>query len=88
MTPTPDTTSHRLTFQVLTFILPMYWASYLINGDASGLMDGEQELIDAWTETEGSPWFVDVGASYFAHRNDATNLGGDVCEYVAHIDNN
>jgi hypothetical protein len=87
MTPTLDI-SHRLTFQVVTFILPMYWASYLINGCADSLLEGEQELIDAWTETEGNPWFVDVGEPHFSHWNDATNIGGDVCEYVAHIDNN
>lgn len=27
---------------------PAAWASYLINGDASGLEDGEQAKADAW----------------------------------------
>jgi hypothetical protein len=73
------------TFDVIIYDLPMYWACYLINGDASGLEDGEQSTIDAWIETENSPWFVDVGESFFAWGNDATNMGGDVCQYVAHV---
>ena len=32
---------------------PAYWASYLINGDASGLEPGEQAKVDAWLEREG-----------------------------------
>ena len=72
-------------FDVVKYTLPMYWASYLINGDATGLEDGEQEQIDAWCKSEGNPWFVDVGEHYFARRNDATNLGGNVAEYTAHL---
>jgi hypothetical protein len=66
------------------FKLPAYWASYLINGDASGLQDGEQSTIDAWIKHEGNPHFVDCGEQYFSHTNEATNLGGDVCDFVAH----
>lgn len=32
------------------FRLPTWWASYLINGDASGLTDEEQTEIDHWCE--------------------------------------
>tara|TARA_R110000796_G_scaffold29173_1_gene79118 strand:+ start:646 stop:897 length:252 start_codon:yes stop_codon:yes gene_type:complete len=74
-------------FIIVTHTLPMYWASYLINGDATSLRDGEQEEIDAWLESEGNPWFVDVGEHYFSHRNDATRLGGNVAEYTAHLSN-
>lgn len=35
---------HRLE----TFDLPAFWASYFINGDASGLTDAEQRDADAW----------------------------------------
>ena len=41
--------------ETLTYTLPAYWASYLINGDASGLEPGEQEQIDAWLAKEGLP---------------------------------
>lgn len=69
-----------MNIQTETAILPIYWASYLIYGDASGLEDSEQAEIDAWLP-EG--WnCTDVGEAYFAPRNDATDLGGDVAEYT------
>lgn len=39
--------------QFVTITGPVYWASYLINGDASGLKDGEQAKVDAWLAREG-----------------------------------
>ena len=70
--------------EVVSYTLPIYWASYLINGDASGLEDDEQAEIDAWLESEGNPSFVTVSEDYwFAHSNDASSLGGDVAEYSA-----
>ena len=89
-----------MNIETITYKLPAYWASYLINGDASGLESvcpaqsrgqekgdeqSEQATIDAWLESEGNPHFVDCGEQYFSHSNDATTLGGDVCDYVAHI---
>lgn len=67
-----------------TYTLPIYWASYLINGDASGLEDNEQEEIDAWMESEQPGSCVDVGEDYwFSSYNDArTGLAGDVAEYT------
>ncbi len=74
------------------YTLPAYWASYLINGDASGLLDkcqdnpeqSQKATIDQWVESEGNPHFVDGGEQYFSWWNEATSLGGDVCDYVAH----
>lgn len=76
----------KLTFY---YTLPSYWVSYLINGDFSGLEPGEQETIDAFLEKEKIQ-VIDVRRkengeimeSYFSHHNDATDLGGDVLEYV------
>lgn len=34
-----------------TFLLPIYWASYLINGDASGYTDDELIKISEWETT-------------------------------------
>ena len=81
---------------VIIYRLPAYWASYLINGDATGFDyhntpddpnagDRYQAEVDAWLESEGNPWVVDCGPSHFSWRNDANNMGGDVCEYVAHV---
>ena len=80
----------------IEYTLPIYWASYLINGDATGFDIAntpadpeagtrEQEEIDAWVAKEGNPQFVSVSEiSYYAHSNDATVLGGDVATYAAY----
>tara|TARA_R110002020_G_scaffold404394_1_gene614482 strand:+ start:164 stop:403 length:240 start_codon:yes stop_codon:yes gene_type:complete len=72
--------------ETIEFTLPIYWACYLINGDASGLNDGEQEEIDAFTEKEREgkaiSW-ADVSEPWFAHSNDANGLGGDVATFTA-----
>jgi hypothetical protein len=69
-----------------TYTLPSYWASYLINGDASGLEAGEQETIDAFVAKEGNPHFVYCGEEpYFSRYNDAGTLAGDVVQYTAHV---
>jgi len=67
-----------------TLTLPAYWASYLINGDASGLEPGEQETVDAFLAREGLPAPVDCTAEpYFSRHNDAhTGLAGDVLDYT------
>ena len=61
------------------------WASYLINGDASGLDDGEAATVDAWLAAEevpGSPATCDDAG--FRWRHDASNyaLAGDCQTYV------
>lgn len=73
-----------MTIRVVTYTLPAYWASYLINGDPSGLEDGEQAQIDRWMRVEQPGYPVDCGEAYFAHSNDATRLGGDVAEFTFH----
>jgi hypothetical protein len=68
----------------ITYSLPAYWASYLINGDASGLLPGEQRTIDAWLAKDGLDSPVDCAAEpYFSRHNDAhTGLAGDVLDYT------
>lgn len=70
-----------------TFILPAYWASYLVNGDASGIDPGEREQVDGFISRNGLrlSGFVSCGDSYFARSNDAGNgLAGEVCEFTYH----
>lgn len=67
--------------KIQTYILPAYWASYLINGDDSGLDSDEKKEIHTFLRAEKSPYFFDCGEPYFSRHNDATGLGGDVCEY-------
>lgn len=71
-------------FETEIYSLPVYWASYLINGDGSGLEDGEQEEIDAWLASLPCGWnCVDVSEETdFRRSNDATDLGGDCADYT------
>ncbi|GJE18743.1 hypothetical protein [Methylobacterium marchantiae] len=69
-----------------TITLPSHWASFLINGDASGLDDGEQERIEA--HLKGVPGHI-VGVEegserftwcYAMYGGDAR--GGGVADYT------
>ena len=65
--------------------LPIYWASYLMNGDSSGLENQEEKLIDETLKQLGLTNCVDVledinfkwGISYLP-----VLLGDDYCTYV------
>lgn len=78
---------------------PAHWASYLINGDASGFEysntpddkagDRDQAQCDAWTERLAKDgWRVisteDEAEPTFTHSNDAGTLAGDVLTYILH----
>lgn len=70
--------------EIEEYTLPAYWASYLINGDASGLEDGEQERIDAWLKAHGNPWCLGCSdESYFKHTfyDVGGELAGDALDY-------
>jgi len=66
-----------------------HWASYLVNGDASGLDDVEKHLCDIWADSlapwyvvatgDAEPWFTWQGGLYGADC-----AGVTVCEYVVH----
>lgn len=38
----------KMKIKTETFLLPVHWASYLINGDASGYTDAEQAEVQEW----------------------------------------
>lgn len=72
-----------------TFTMPAsaYWASYLVNSDASGLTDEELALADAWLTRQGLEtadfWFVEepyFSWSYGLHTG-AECAGGDLLDY-------
>jgi len=72
--------------ETITYTLPSYWASYLINGDASGISDDDQAQADAFLKREGLPSPCSCSdESWFAHRNDAGTLAGDVLDYTFFI---
>ena len=71
---------------------PTHWASYLINGDASGLDEGEKEMVDRWLEREGLRRVVstvdseDEGRftwSYALYNPESGCTGGNVIDYLA-----
>ena len=59
-----------------TATAPSAWASYLINGDASGLDEGEDKEIDQWLEELG--WGMPCGCedAGFIHWHDAHQYAG------------
>lgn len=62
--------------------LPSYYASYLINSDASGLTDDEQADIDSFILSSDVGLCVGCSEeSWFAHLNDMGNMEADVCEF-------
>jgi hypothetical protein len=67
--------------------LPIYWASYLVNNDASGLEDGEEEQIQETLEYLNiDKWIcIDVKDDIsFEYPFLPDLLGGDYCTYVFH----
>lgn len=64
------------------YILPEYWASYLINGDFSGLADGKKEEIDKYLSGIKGNCVDCSEESWYSRTNDANNIGGNVLEYV------
>ena len=74
-----------------TYTLPAYWASYLINNDASGTNDFDvsdcDEFIDSILEKNTRASCIGCGEeSYFLKTNDSRNgLWGDVLDYTFDI---
>lgn len=65
--------------KLVKFTLPSFWASYLVNGDASGLDDHEIKAIDRWLDANNlsSPLgYEDVGF-YWHNDGPEGHLGGD-----------
>lgn len=65
--------------------LPYHWAPYLINGDASGLDDGEPEYIDRYLWNTEAIIDVDHNSTRFTWSYDlygGTAKGGDVADYI------
>lgn len=74
-------TSTRL--ESITYTLPAYWASYLINCDASGISSEDKVECDAFLKANDLPLPVSCSdESWFSWHNDATNLGGDVMDFT------
>lgn len=71
-----------------TYRLPACWASYFINGDASGLSDAEQSEADAWIAENPDLDHLSpncIGEPFFVHRADSGHVGCDVCVFVFQV---
>lgn len=65
--------------------LPSCWASYLVNGDDSGIEDSDKQAADQFVAKEGLQGWCGPDVSertWFARSNDATRIGGDVARYT------
>ncbi len=63
---------------------PSAWASYLINGDATGISTEDKEAADQWLESLGMGEPIDAEDCGFCWTHDAGNvmpLGADCQEY-------
>lgn len=86
-----------MTLEVDEAIGSAYWASYLVNGDSSGLDDREIALCDAWCKRLKPAYVVSVADceetgemedpwftwSYGFHTGDDCS-GGECLTYVLH----
>lgn len=64
---------------------PSSWASYLINGDASGLEDGEQAQCDVWIASVGCGDPISCSDAGFCAHHDAWEhipLAADCQTYI------
>ncbi len=69
--------------KAITYTLPAYLASYLINNDASGITSEDQYYADKFLADRNLPMPSTCGESYFSGRNDiGDKLAGDVCDYT------
>ena len=70
--------------RAITYELPAYWASALINNDWSGYDETEREEIKNWLKANGNPNIVDmVGEPFVGWFND---LIYELAEYTALCD--
>jgi hypothetical protein len=80
-----------MTVQFETITGPSYWASYLINGDASGITAAEVAMADAWCERHNVVAVVDCEDegrftwSYRLYCPEADCSGGDVVDYTCEV---
>jgi len=82
-------------FEIIRYNLPAYWASYLINGDGSGLHKADRVAADKFVENESRELggedqayrldFAGCSDPFFSRCNDAAadwQSAGDVCTFT------
>ena len=77
-----------MTIQTVTLTAPSCWASYLINGDDSGICAEDKAQADSWIAREAVGRPVDCADAGFRWRHDAfaeCPYGADCQDYVFHV---
>ena len=89
--------ANKTNFEIIRYNLPAYWASYLINGDGSGLYKADKVAADKFVENESIIHkeqgiythyrldFVGCSDPFFSRCNDAAadwQSAGDVCTFT------
>jgi hypothetical protein len=82
---------------VIQTAAPAYWASYLVNGDSSGLDQREIDLADKWQAGHAPAYVVSVATDenglhespYFSWHyglisGDDSCGGGELVDYILH----
>ena len=80
-----------MTTKTLTITLPAHWASYVINGDSSGLTLEERGVADRAINREcGDKWSIvscncvpQFTWSYRLYDPESDCCGGEVLDYIA-----
>ena len=70
--------------KAFTLTAPSSWASYLINGDASGIDDAERKAADAWIAVVGRAPVSCTDAGFLRHHtaHDFMPLAADCQHYT------
>ena len=68
------------------FDLPIYWATYIMYADESGLEEGEKEIIDEILQDLEVTNCIDVLDNQYLELYPPSympsNMGGDYCTYI------
>lgn len=70
---------------------PVYWASYLVNNDVSGINAAERVRVDSWLIRNGVKNVLSImeDSERFTWHNRLYDPsgpeGGEVCEYVCEV---
>jgi len=74
--------------EVHEYILPAHFASYLINGDASGYTDEELTQVQQWEKGKGYCVGTTDDTPEFRHGHDLNrNQGADCLAFIFHLQN-
>lgn len=78
-----------MTLKVETITGVAYWASYLVNGDATGMEDSEIALCDKWCDSIAPYYVISVEDdserfTWSGHLYGSDCAGVTVCDYICH----